>query len=346
LRAAAAQRLRRRDPHQITALLVALIRDPQLDPDPILFHYWLKPIAWDAFDAPGFLYVRGPQYDVLRRYTLDETLVDFRRATAQAPGRDFAERLSVQRERQMEDLAAFINQIRWESSIDVANAREHVRRVNETNARVIRILTATIGQDLGRDPEAWKKWWAEERGYAYETPPQRPRHDLTLDDQKPTYYDNDHYSCFAAGTPVQTLAGPRPIESIAIGDQVLTQDLCTGALHYQPVVDAPHNKPDRVFKIELGPEAIKATGIHRFWKAGHGWVMARDLKPGDVVRALGGVARVESIEPAGVEPVYNLKVLQAESFFAGTSGILVHDNSEVQPVAKPFDATPELSAAN
>ena len=72
--------------------------------------------------------------------------------------------------------------------------------------------------------------------------------------------------------------------------------------------------------------------------------MARDLKPGDVVRGLGGVATVKSVEPAGVEPVYNLKVMQAESFFVGESGLLVHDNSEVQPVTRPFDAAPELAA--
>ena len=55
---------------------------------------------------------------------------------------------------------------------------------------------------------------------------------------------------------------------------------------------------------------------------------------------------MKSVEPAGVEPVYNLKVLQAESFFAGESGLLVHDNSEVQPVTKPFDAAPELAASS
>ena len=36
-------------------------------------------------------------------------------------------------------------------------------------------------------------------------------------------------SCFAAGTPVRTIAGPRPIESIRTGDQVLSQAAATGA---------------------------------------------------------------------------------------------------------------------
>ena len=36
----------------------------------------------------------------------------------------------------------------------------------------------------------------------------------------------------------------------------------------------------------MAGESIAATGIHRFWKAGNGWTMARDLKPGDRIRAL------------------------------------------------------------
>jgi hypothetical protein len=50
---------------------------------------------------------------------------------------------------------------------------------------------------------------------------------------KPTYEDNIHFissSCFAAGTPVETLTGPRAIESVQIGDQVLSQDPGSGAL--------------------------------------------------------------------------------------------------------------------
>ena len=106
-------------------------------------------------------------------------------------------------------------------------------RSSNANARVIHTLSAQpTGRYLGQDKEAWRKWWTEERGYAYEPPPVRPRQDLTLDDDKPTYFSNvnaNRTSCFAAGTSVRTLAGPRPIESVAIGDQVLTQDPDSGA---------------------------------------------------------------------------------------------------------------------
>jgi hypothetical protein len=344
VRARATQTLRTRDPRDIASLLVAMLRDPQLDPDPILFHYRLRFVAWDAANAPGVLLMSGPRYNIFRTYTLDEARIQPTDGSPVPPQPGFSNRMMQLRERQVRELAALIDQIRQESAGEILAAREHVRRVDHANARVIQALGASTGQDLGRDREAWRKWWAEERGYAYEPPAWRPRHDLTLDDSKPTYSSNSHLSCFAAGTPVRTLAGLRPIESIAVGDQILTQDPRTGALSYRPVIDAPHNPPDRLFKIDLGQDAIKATGIHRFWRAGQGWVMARDLKPGDTVRALGGIATVRSVASAGVEPVFNLKVLQAESYFAGAGGLLVHDNSEVQPVARPFDATPELAA--
>jgi len=41
--------------------------------------------------------------------------------------------------------------------------------------------------------------------------------------------------------------------------------------------------------------------------------------------------------------VYNLEVAEGQSFFVGTLGALVHDNSLVSPVQQPFDAAPELS---
>jgi hypothetical protein len=346
VRAKAVEALRVRDPREIAAMLVVLLRDPELDPDPILFRYRFIPVAWDSVVSPGLLYIRGPQYDIVRTYTIDESHDYLRRGIVPyIPAPDFANRMMQQRERQMRDLVAFVDQILSESADYVRAARQHLRWVDRTNARIIQTLGTTTGQDLGPDREAWRKWWAEERGYAYKATKPPIVQDLTIDEFKPTYYDNSHLSCFAAGTPVRTLAGPRPIESIAVGDQVLTQDPRTGALGYQPVIDAPRNEPDHLFKIEFGSEEIKATGIHRFWNAGRGWVGARDLKPGDVVRALGRVATVNSVKPAGVEPVFNLKVLQAESYFVGATGLLVHDNSEVRPVTRPFDAAPEGLAA-
>jgi hypothetical protein len=87
-----------------------------------------------------------------------------------------------------------------------------------------------------------------------------------------------------------------------------------------------------------------ATTIHRFWKAGQGWVMTRNLKPGDTLRTLGGLSRVDAVASDAVQPVYNLQVAEGHSYFVGSAGMLVHDNSTVEPVAAPFDAVPGLAS--
>ena len=93
-----------------------------------------------------------------------------------------------------------------------------------------------------------------------------------------------------------------------------------------------------------GGETIVATGIHRFWKAGVGWVMARDLKPGDPVRTLDGRVGVVSVESGIVQPVFNLELSTGKSFFVGKQGVLVHDNTTVDPVQRPFDSEPVLAS--
>ena len=92
-------------------------------------------------------------------------------------------------------------------------------------------------------------------------------------------------------------------------------------------------------KIELGEaDAVVATAIHRFWKAGKGWTMARDLKTGDLIRTLGGVAQVSAIANDRIQPVFNLEVADGNSFLVGKLGALVHDNSLVEATPAPFDS--------
>lgn len=153
-----------------------------------------------------------------------------------------------------------------------------------------------------------------------------------------------HVDCFGAGTPILTLDGPRPIESLRPGDLVLTQDPRIGVLRYRAVVAIYHNPPQATDRIttEAG-DSIVITPIHWLWEAGKGWAMVRDLKPGDVLRTLGGVAAVKSIAADRVQPVYNLRVADGESYFVGAAGVLAHDNSTVEPVPEPFDAVGPLA---
>ena len=218
-------------------------------------------------------------------------------------------------------------------SEDIREIEQHNEAADGVNQRVVAVLQCVTGQSLENDPDTWKKWWADQQGYVYEP--------LKTED-KALGFSNirvlGHTACFGAGTLVRTLSGLRPIETIKLGDRVLAQDTKTGALSYQPVLAARHNPPSPTLRISIAGEAITTTGIHRFWKPGRGWVMARDLKPGDVLRVVGGTARVDLVGVQSVQPVYNLDVAKDRDFFVGRSGLLVHDFSLVDAVAEPFDA--------
>ena len=217
--------------------------------------------------------------------------------------------------------------------------------INLLNDRTLPVLTATTGQDLGVAPEKWNTWWTDQLGYAYQS---------DVPESKPTYTDfvnvwhngpRVHSSCFAAGTVVQTIDGPRAIESIQVGDRVLSQNTSTGLLAFQPILAVYHNKPSPTMRIAIDGETIVATGIHRFWKAGHGWTMARELKSGDRLRMVDGVGDVRRAEADQTQPVFNIEVAENCNFFVGTRGVLVHDNSFVSPVLEPFDRQPELGSS-
>jgi hypothetical protein len=247
--------------------------------------------------------------------------------------------------------------------------REDVRVLERENAFVrkandpVHVLLASLtGRNTSGGRTDWERWWTDQRGYAYasRSAASKPTvvRDVPLDytpqpigrfryDREIGYFTTPSSSCFAAGTPVRTLTGPRPIDEVKVGDRVLAQDPRTGALGFHPVLDVAHNLPAPTLRVVLeGKETVVATPIHRFWKAQHGWVMARDLKPGDPVRTLGGLAKVVAVEPDATRPVFNLEVASGHDFFVGTSGALVHDNTLVEPVTEPFDAEPSLASAS
>jgi tetratricopeptide (TPR) repeat protein len=227
--------------------------------------------------------------------------------------------------------------------IETANAG-----INALNGRTRVVLNAVTGRDLGDDPENWKTWWTDQLGYVYQSSQSQSKPTYTalvtqpLPPPPPAIHHSGHHSCFGAGTLVRTVDGPTNIEKIQVGDRVLSQNTTTGALEFQPVVAVYHNKPAATLRLAIGGEPIVSTGIHRFWKAGVGWTMARELKAGDHLRAVGGVVEVQSVTAEAVQPVYNLEVARNRDYFVGKAETLVHDYSFVQPVRDPFDREPDL----
>ena len=254
----------------------------------------------------------------------------------------------------LRDNAVLRTMTRDTQTVEAANGQ-----IQQLNGRVLPILRSLTGQDLGADPLSWQRWWTDQLGYVYQSsqPTSKPTYTETVclpDIQLSVPLSQSdllgvplsaraHHSCFAAGTLVHTIDGLRTIESIRVGDCVLSQNTTTGVLAFEPVVATHLNDPAPTLRISINGESIVATGIHRFWKAGKGWVMARELKAGDRLRMIGGVVEIASIETDKTQPVYNLDVADYRDYLVGNEGLLVHDFSFVQPVLEPFDRLPDLS---
>jgi hypothetical protein len=282
---------------------------------------------------PGLLIVQGEKFRVKRVYRppIDEALARVR------PGRDPLQNL----QRDQAAVRGAITNARAALNRDIARVHAMNYRNEFQNMRTVGLLSRYAGGTQGPDANSWRTWWADQQGYAYE-PPAPPTRTRTQYVNVPV--PSFHHSCFAAGTPVATVDGPRPIESVKVGDLVLSQDTGSGALSYQPVVAVFHNKPNATLRVSLGDAGgpVVATPIHRFWRAGKGWALARDLQPGDTIRTVGGTVRVASVVTDEVQPVYNLEVAASHSFFVGAAAALVHDNSLADPSAAAFDAPPDL----
>lgn len=137
--------------------------------------------------------------------------------------------------------------------------------------------------------------------------------------------------CLVAGTLVWTDRGMRPVESLRLGDQVLSCDVQTGALSYQSVLRQTVREPEPLTKIQLGSDEIVASKGHPFWVVGRGWTTTEQLVPGDALHGADGVAVIDSLTPANTDKTYNLVVEQTHSYFVGKSRILSHDAEVERP---------------
>lgn len=230
--------------------------------------------------------------------------------------------------------------------MEVARQNAAIQQVNE---RIARALAAATGQDLNT-AEEWWQWWNDYNEVF--TVGERPlatayrRQEVVLVDASdyapggpegsggggfvprvPTTYE-----CLRAGTPVWTDAGPAPVESIRVGDMVLSQHTETGELAFKPVLRTTVRPPANLVRIAAGAEEITASGGHPFWVAGRGWVKARELQPRQFLHAATGTAEVGSVGPAAAEKTYNLVVADFHTYFVGRARVLSHDNTVRRPV--------------
>lgn len=221
------------------------------------------------------------------------------------------------------------------AAVQVNNAQRAVEVENANrealNSRVQYVLQIATGEDYGSEPAAW--WDAWKQYNELYTPEQLPVYQTSQVydySYTPTYYRT--MSCFVQGTRVWTEAGPVAIETIQVGDMVLSQNPATGELDYRPVVATTVRPPCGTVKLGIGSEEIIATRGHRFWISGDGWRMAKFLQPGDRLWSVGGSVNLDTAEPAGDAKAFNLEVGQFHTYFVGHGKALVHDNTCPLPV--------------
>jgi hypothetical protein len=136
-------------------------------------------------------------------------------------------------------------------------------------------------------------------------------------------------NCFVAGTPIATPAGEVSIERLRAGDEVWTLRPETGEVLVRRV-SATFATPERDIvdvRVRGSDAALRSTPEHPFLTLDRGWVVARDLAPGEpVVTADGAAVAVESLSAEGArEEVYNFEVEETHAYFVGEARVAVHN---------------------
>lgn len=143
-------------------------------------------------------------------------------------------------------------------------------------------------------------------------------------------------SCFGAGTPVATPEGDRPIETIAVGDVVVSRDPETGETSYRTVVETFVHEDRSIVDIAISldghDEHVVATPEHPFYVVGDGFIRVDELNPGDTIEtATGSTARISSLQTLPtLTRVYNFEVDGDHTYFVGESHVWVHNACNIK----------------
>lgn len=150
--------------------------------------------------------------------------------------------------------------------------------------------------------------------------------------------DNYEYSdfgeidpCFPPGTIVKTPEGDKRIENLFKGDLVYSFNKEKNKVIICPITMLIVSKTYRLITIDLGPEQITSTCLHRFWVHNEeAWIPAKELSHGlNLVSLMNKQFRIKYKETIkAFTPTYNLEVYGAHNFFVGRTGILVHNGNK------------------
>ncbi|MCE9545038.1 MAG: hypothetical protein K8T25_05905 [Planctomycetia bacterium] len=247
-----------------------------------------------------------------------------------------------------EATARMLSDVQRRANASQAAAARQSQQDEQLNGRIMELLATTTERDLVPTPSEWWKWWnAENEVYVPEEKPVQSsykqervviRESIALigggtgtGTPTPSLGPSRSADCLAAGTMVWTERGMKSIESIAVGDRVLSQDAESGELAYKPVLRTTIRPAGPLVRIDLPGEYIRTSGGHPFWVAGDGWVKSRQIKSGMLLSCVGGPVQVSLNEQDGFQPTYNLIVADFNTYFVGHNRVLCHDNTIRKP---------------
>ena len=137
-------------------------------------------------------------------------------------------------------------------------------------------------------------------------------------------------ACFAAGTPIRTAAGSKPIEELR--DYETHGDGCDRVLARDELNDDAPVRPRRVLRrfvaaaevleLRVQGRTIGTTAAHPFWVEGKGWTAVKDLAVGERLRGHDGqLWPVESVTATTeLAPVYNCRIAEYHTYFVQAPG--------------------------
>ncbi len=210
-------------------------------------------------------------------------------------------------------------------------AENGIRQLNDViqqrNAAIQYALERVTLASPGHSPEDWWRWWYDENEiYVAKRPVSYTRIDETAVTASPQVQAAGE--CLVAGTPILTERGLRPVESLQVGDRVLSQDQDSGQREYRAVLYPTTRPATPTFLIQLDNETIRASGGHLFWVRGQGWTKTRSLQAGMSLRTAEEYATpIRQIATGEPVPLFNLVVDQNANYFIGTSAVLSHDST-------------------
>ena len=131
-------------------------------------------------------------------------------------------------------------------------------------------------------------------------------------------------TCFAAGTPLLTPDGSKPIEQFQLGDWILSRDEnnVNGPVECKRVEEV-FRRTANLWRVRVsGREIVATTGEHPFYVLRKGWCCTSELMPGDRLASHNEVTGVveKVVETGEVANVYNLRIADYHSYFVCERG--------------------------